>query len=44
MSGAGAPQTEKIDGRGLDVVIVAGVVVLAHVTCRRGLVPRTVTA
>ncbi|PVE91516.1 6,7-dimethyl-8-ribityllumazine synthase [Microbacterium sp. TPD7012] len=24
MSGAGAPQTEKIDGRGLNVVIIAG--------------------
>ena len=24
MSGAGAPKTEKIDGRGLKVVIVAG--------------------
>ncbi len=24
MSGAGAPRTEKIDGRGLDVVIIAG--------------------
>ena len=35
MSGAGAPQTEKIDGRGLDVVIVAGT---WHETISNGLI------
>lgn len=35
MSGAGAPQSEKIDGRGLDVVIIAGT---WHETISNGLI------